>query len=60
MMIINFSATAAQPIPERDKRDIEEHHRIIDTLEKRDSELAEKYVREHILSAGQQLIHSLV
>jgi DNA-binding GntR family transcriptional regulator len=58
MMIINFSATAAQPIPERDQRDIEEHHRIIDTLEKRKSELAEEYVREHILSAGQQLIHS--
>lgn len=59
MMMTNFSATAAQPIPERENLDLEEHRLIIEALEKRDSELAETRAREHILSAGRQLIRSL-
>jgi len=59
MLIANFSATAAQPIPERDNRDTAEHNLIIEALEKHDGSMAEKHLKEHILSAGEQLIHLL-
>ncbi len=59
MMMTNFSATAARPIPEREKRDAQEHRLIVEALERRDGARAEARVRAHILSAGRQLIQSL-
>lgn len=59
MLLGNFSTTAVAPLPERDASDIEEHQQIINALEQRDSESAERLVRQHIIASGERLVATL-
>jgi DNA-binding GntR family transcriptional regulator len=59
MLIGNFAVTAAHPIPNRDNPDTAEHRAIIAALESRNGPQAEAVMREHILSTGEQFVHSL-
>ena len=59
MLIGNFAATAANPLPERDNPDIHEHHALIDALENHDAVEAERALKAHIMATGQQLVASL-
>lgn len=59
MLIGNYAATAANPLPERDNPDITEHHRIIMALENQDATTAETAIMEHILVTGRQLVQFL-
>ncbi len=59
MLIGNFAVTAAQPIPNRDNPDTAEHRAIIAALESGNGPQAEAAMREHILSTGEQFVHSL-
>lgn len=59
MLTANFSATAHQPLPNRDLQDQSEHQAIIAALEARDGEHAEQAMRAHILSAANHLIEFL-
>jgi DNA-binding GntR family transcriptional regulator len=56
MLLSNFADTMGQPLPNRDKRDPDEHDAIIAALAKRNSAQAEQLVRQHIEVAGKQLI----
>jgi DNA-binding GntR family transcriptional regulator len=55
----NFYRTAFHTYPDRDASDIEEHELLIQALEAHDSDLAEKYVVEHIRSAERVLLQAL-
>ena len=59
MLIGNFAATAARPIPDRDNPDTHEHRGIINALENHDGVQAEALLKEHILATGQQFVNSL-
>jgi len=59
MLIGNFAATAANPLPDRDNPDIHEHHALIDALENHDAAEAEIALKAHIMAASQQLVSSL-
>ncbi len=59
MLTANFSATAYQPLPNRDLQDQSEHQAIIAALEARNGERAEQAMRAHILSAANHLIEFL-
>ncbi len=56
MLIANFAATAAQPLPERDATDTAEHRTIIAGLKSHDSTAAEQAMRKHILVTAEQLV----
>ncbi len=59
MLLSNFADTMGQPLPNRDRRDPAEHDAIIAALENRNSAQAEQLVRQHIESAGKQLINAI-
>ena len=59
MLIGNFPATAANPLPERDNPDITEHHALIEALERHDSAASEQALKDHIMATGRQLVASL-
>jgi DNA-binding GntR family transcriptional regulator len=59
MLIGNFAATAAQPLPERDSVDVAEHRNIISALEARDASAAEHAMRKHILVTAEHLVSFL-
>lgn len=59
MLLSNFARTARQPLPERDEQDILEHRAIIQALRERNSEEAERLVREHILESGRKFLAAL-
>jgi DNA-binding GntR family transcriptional regulator len=59
MLIGNFAATADNPLPERDNPDINEHHALINALEKHDGVEAERVLKAHIMETGHQLVASL-
>ncbi|MBM3130926.1 MAG: GntR family transcriptional regulator [Chloroflexi bacterium] len=59
MLLSNFADTMGQPLPNREQRDPNEHDAIIAALAKRDSDRAERLVRQHIESAGKQLIAAI-
>ena len=56
MLIANFAATAAQPLPERDSVDVEEHRNIICALESHDALAAEQAMKKHILVTADHLV----
>ena len=56
MLIANFAATAAQPLPERDNPDTAEHRAIVAALETRNALAAEQAMKNHILTTGNQLV----
>ena len=56
MLIANFAATAAQPLPERDNPDTAEHRAIVAALETRNAPAAEQAMKNHILTTGNQLV----
>jgi DNA-binding GntR family transcriptional regulator len=55
----NFARTADQPLPQRDKADIEEHEAMIVALEQRDGTAVERLTRHHIEESGQHLVSAL-
>ena len=59
MLIANFSATASQPLPERDSTDREEHQAIVAALEAHEPVQAEQAMRDHILATNQHLVSFL-
>lgn len=59
MLIGNFAATAAQPLPERDSVDVAEHRNIISALEAHDALAAEQSMRKHILVTAEHLVSFL-
>ncbi|NWG32827.1 MAG: GntR family transcriptional regulator [Chloroflexi bacterium] len=59
MMIANFAATTALPLPNRDATDNEEHRAIIAALDAHSPEMAEKAVKAHILATSAHLISFL-
>jgi DNA-binding GntR family transcriptional regulator len=59
MLTGNFAVTAANPLPERDNPDVNEHHALIAALEKGDPAEAERLVKVHIMATGKQLVASL-
>ena len=59
MLWSNFASTALNPLPERDARDPQEHSAIIDALERRDAQAAERAARLHIDGAGELLSSAL-
>lgn len=59
MLIANFAATAAHPLPDRDPFDIIEHRAIVSALELRDGRAAEQAIKDHILATGAQLVNFL-
>ena len=56
MLIANFTATAVQPLPERDAVDVAEHRTIISALKLRDASAAEQAMRKHILVTAENLV----
>ena len=56
MLIANFTATAVQPLPERDSVDVEEHRDIIYALESHDAPAAEQAMKKHILNTADHLV----
>ena len=56
MLIANFAATAAHPLPDRDPFDIIEHRAIVSALESHNPHAAEKAMKDHILATGMQLV----
>jgi DNA-binding GntR family transcriptional regulator len=59
MLIGNFAATAAHPIPNRENPDTDEHRAIIASIENSNAEQAEAAMHNHILSTGEQFVSSL-
>ena len=59
MLIANFAATAAQPLPERDSVDVEEHRNIVCALEAHDAPAAEQAMKKHILVTADHLVNFL-
>jgi DNA-binding GntR family transcriptional regulator len=59
MLLSNFTDTTSRPLPNRDQRDPDEHDAIIAALENRNSAQAEQLVRQHIESAGKQLMAAI-
>lgn len=59
MLIANFAATVQQPLPERDRVDVEEHRAIVSALTARDSAAAELAMRKHILTTAEHLVNFL-
>ena len=59
MLIANFSATASQPLPERDSTDREEHQAIVSALEAHEPVQAEQAMRDHILATNRHLVSFL-
>ena len=59
MLIANFSATASQPLPERDSTDREEHQAIVAALEAHEPVQAEQAMRDHILATNRHLVSFL-
>jgi DNA-binding GntR family transcriptional regulator len=59
MLIGNFAATAANPLPNRENPDTDEHRAVIAALEQRNADQAEALMRDHILSTGEQFVSSL-
>jgi DNA-binding GntR family transcriptional regulator len=55
MMLGNFPATAARPIPQRGASDKQEHLEIIAALETRNSERAEQLMRAHVEESGRRI-----
>jgi len=55
MMLGNFPATAAHPIPQRGASDKQEHLEIIAALETRNSERAEQLMRAHVEESGRRI-----
>jgi DNA-binding GntR family transcriptional regulator len=56
MLIANFAATAAQPLPERDSVDVAEHRAIVSALEAHDAPAAELAMKKHILVTADHLV----
>jgi DNA-binding GntR family transcriptional regulator len=56
MLIANFAATSAWPLPERDAVDTDEHRAIISALEAHDAPAAEQAMRTHVLVTADHLI----
>jgi DNA-binding GntR family transcriptional regulator len=56
MLIANFAATAAQPLPERDSVDVAEHRAIISALESHNAPAAEQAMKKHILVTADHLV----
>jgi DNA-binding GntR family transcriptional regulator len=56
MLWSNFAVTAARSLPARDQMDWQEHEAILQALEQHDGARAEELMREHIQSAGRELI----
>ncbi len=56
MLWSNFAVTAARSLPARDQMDWQEHEAILQALERHDGEGAEALMREHIQTAGNELI----
>jgi DNA-binding GntR family transcriptional regulator len=56
MLWSNFIYTAAKSLPERDATDVLEHDAIIQALECRDANEAERHMRRHIEAAGRDLV----
>ena len=59
MLVGNFAATAANPLPDRDTPDISEHHALIVALENHDADATEEAMRYHIGETSRQLVHAL-
>jgi len=59
MLVGNFAATAANPLPDRDTPDISEHHALIVALENHDADASEEAMRYHIGETSRQLVHAL-
>ncbi len=59
MLWSNFLHTAAEPLPERDASDADEHEAVLAALERRDAEQAELLMRHHIQAAGRELVAML-
>ncbi|MCI0475477.1 MAG: GntR family transcriptional regulator [Anaerolineales bacterium] len=55
MMLGNFPATAARPIPRRGASDRQEHLEIIAALQARNGERAERLMRAHIEESGRRI-----
>ncbi len=51
----NFPQTARTSSPERTPQDIAQHQAVLEALERHDPDAAERLMREHIESAGQDL-----
>lgn len=59
MLIANFAATSAQPLPERDPVDALEHRAIVAALESHNAIAAEQAMKDHILVTGGHLVNFL-
>lgn len=59
MLVGNFAKTAANPLPERDKSDMLEHHALIASLEQHNPDAAEQAMRSHIENTGRHLAAAL-
>lgn len=59
MLIANFAATSAQPLPERDPVDEQEHRAIVAALAARNALAAEKAMQAHVLATGRHLVNFL-
>lgn len=55
----NFAQTAAEPLPDRNLNDVEEHQAILEALTRHDPAAAEQLIRQHIESAAGQLVAAL-
>lgn len=52
----NFNSTASYSLPQRDATDTSEHEAILYALENRDPDQAERLMRQHIETAGRELV----
>lgn len=59
MLWSNFAYTAITPLPERDADDLDQHNAILQALEHHDPDAAERLMRQHITSAGHDLVKAL-